>query len=394
MPGPLRHGTGAGAAVPHAGHHALVPGPARPGPRALPAHRLCPRPGRVAHGLHGVAPGLGGRRLRRGGPPLPAVEQSDTRGARRRGHRQSARGHELRHRPGPRRLRRAERAALGTGRPEGDRRRRSLQRRHHDAGPRGRQLLSRHPGQGGSGDGRYDRGIGTRRVPHGRGASAADRPGPPRRARPLRRCGRRVQRGRGPKALLALDWDAASDPTGSTAHMAASGVVGPTSGAVIVSTTALRLVPQAPERGAAGGRHGRTDEPVDRAHGLGAGRGQHPAPAGGGGGASARVGQSGLRAPRRQGDHRPMERLHARQGGRTSWSAPTWRSPPPARPGAASPTRPSCTPTDGHGLVVLRVDTGAVGDGVWTRRTRRRRREQRRTTDPVDTKVVAIHFAP
>jgi fermentation-respiration switch protein FrsA (DUF1100 family) len=44
---------------------------------------------------------------------------------------------------------------------------------------------------------------------------------------------------RGPKALLALDWDAASDTTGSVAHMAASGVVGPTSGAVIASTTAF-----------------------------------------------------------------------------------------------------------------------------------------------------------
>jgi len=43
----------------------------------------------------------------------------------------------------------------------------------------------------------------------------------------------------GPKALLALDWDSPSDTTGSTAHMAASGVVGPTSGAVIGSTTAF-----------------------------------------------------------------------------------------------------------------------------------------------------------
>ena len=44
---------------------------------------------------------------------------------------------------------------------------------------------------------------------------------------------------RGPKALLALSWDARSDTTGSVAHMAASGVVGPTSGAVIASTTAF-----------------------------------------------------------------------------------------------------------------------------------------------------------
>jgi len=42
---------------------------------------------------------------------------------------------------------------------------------------------------------------------------------------------------RGPKALLALKWDSSSDSTGSTAHMAASGVVGQTSGPVITSTT-------------------------------------------------------------------------------------------------------------------------------------------------------------
>jgi len=44
---------------------------------------------------------------------------------------------------------------------------------------------------------------------------------------------------RGPKALLALDWDSSSDSTGSTAHMASSGVVGPTSVPVIKSTTAF-----------------------------------------------------------------------------------------------------------------------------------------------------------
>jgi dienelactone hydrolase len=44
---------------------------------------------------------------------------------------------------------------------------------------------------------------------------------------------------RGPKALLTLDWDSSSDNTGSTAHMAASGVVGPTSVPVIKSTTAF-----------------------------------------------------------------------------------------------------------------------------------------------------------
>ena len=41
------------------------------------------------------------------------------------------------------------------------------------------------------------------------------------------------------EALLALSRDPRSDTTGSTAHMASSGVVGPTSAAVIRSTTAF-----------------------------------------------------------------------------------------------------------------------------------------------------------
>jgi dienelactone hydrolase len=55
---------------------------------------------------------------------------------------------------------------------------------------------------------------------------------------------------RGPKALLALDWDSSSDSTGSTAHMASSGVVGPTSGQVIKSTTAFFNAFLKHERGA------------------------------------------------------------------------------------------------------------------------------------------------
>jgi dienelactone hydrolase len=44
---------------------------------------------------------------------------------------------------------------------------------------------------------------------------------------------------RGPKALLALSWDIPSDHTGAAAHMAASGVEGPTSDAVVGATTAF-----------------------------------------------------------------------------------------------------------------------------------------------------------
>jgi dienelactone hydrolase len=42
---------------------------------------------------------------------------------------------------------------------------------------------------------------------------------------------------RGPKAMLALKWDSSPDGSGAVAHMAASGVEGPTSGAVFRSTT-------------------------------------------------------------------------------------------------------------------------------------------------------------
>lgn len=42
---------------------------------------------------------------------------------------------------------------------------------------------------------------------------------------------------RGPKGLLALSWDSSPDSSGASAHMASSGVVGPTSGAVFGSTT-------------------------------------------------------------------------------------------------------------------------------------------------------------
>lgn len=44
---------------------------------------------------------------------------------------------------------------------------------------------------------------------------------------------------RGPKALLTLHWDSASDATGTMAHSASSGVIGATSAQVIASTTAF-----------------------------------------------------------------------------------------------------------------------------------------------------------
>ncbi|MFN8037318.1 MAG: neocarzinostatin apoprotein domain-containing protein [Acidimicrobiia bacterium] len=44
-------------------------------------------------------------------------------------------------------------------------------------------------------------------------------------------------RARGPKALLSIDWDSPSDATGVVAHGAAAAMVGPTTGAVVTSTT-------------------------------------------------------------------------------------------------------------------------------------------------------------
>ena len=159
-------------------------------------------------------------------------------------------------------------------------------------------------------------GLGQRPLPIGRGASASRRPGPPRRAGPLCRRRRGLQPGTGPKALLALDWDSSSDPTGSTAHMAASGVVGPTSSAVIKATTAffdafLKHEPGALQAVAADGRTS-----LSAVHTAWAPGSEPTLP-------SRRLAAVHLHASvtprhesaRRPGRHRPMERLHGGQGG-------------------------------------------------------------------------------
>ena len=120
---------------------------------------------------------------------------------------------------------------------------------------------------------------------------------------------------RGPKALLALDWDSSSDSTGSTAHMASSGVVGPTSGPVIKSTTAFFNAFLKHEHGAlqavsANGRSSLSAVHTRLDFGLPCNLACPQA----GGGTPARHRHSKHRLARRPGRHRSMERLHAGQG--------------------------------------------------------------------------------
>ncbi|MFZ0251934.1 MAG: neocarzinostatin apoprotein domain-containing protein [Acidimicrobiales bacterium] len=200
---------------------------------------------------------------------------------------------------------------------------------------------------------------------------------------------------RGPKALLALDWDAASDPTGSTAHMAASGVVGPTSGAVIASTTAffnsfLKHRSGALQEVATDGRTSQSTVHTAWAQGA---RSTLPVPA--------------AAAVHLHASVSPASGLHDGQAITVRWSGYT--------PGKvvnilecshveiSSASSAGCSfahaailhpdPT-GSGSVVLHVGTGAVGDGVCdAAHTCHVVVNNASSTDPADTKVVAIHFA-
>jgi hypothetical protein len=200
---------------------------------------------------------------------------------------------------------------------------------------------------------------------------------------------------RGPKALLALDWDAASDPTGSTAHMAASGVVGPTSGAVIASTTAFFDTFLKHQHGAlqAVAADGRTSQStVHAAWGQGA-RATLPLPA--------------TAAVHLHASVSPASGLHDGQGITVRWSGYT--------PGKvvnilqcshveiSTASSAGCSfahaailhpdPT-GSGSVVLHVGTGTIGDGVCdASHTCYVVVNTASSTDPADTKEVAIHFA-
>ena len=151
---------------------------------------------------------------------------------------------------------------------------------------------------------------------------------------------------RGPKALLTLDWDSSSDSTGSTAHMASSGVVGPTSGPVIKSTTAFFNAFLKHEHGAlqAVSADGRSSLSV-----------VHTAWTPGSAGNLA-CSPSRRRSTCTQPSLRtqacttarpsPFDGVATRRARSSiSSSVPKWISPRPARPAAASLMQRSCTPT-------------------------------------------------
>ena len=170
---------------------------------------------------------------------------------------------------------------------------------------------------------------------------------------------------RGPKALLALDWDARSDTTGSVAHMAASGVVGPTSSAVIASTTAFFNAYLKHEHGAlqSVATDGRTSQSTVHTAWAEGSRAALPLPKAAALHLHATVSpDSGLRNG---------QAVTVRWSGYTvgkvvnTKSAPRWRSRRPAQPAAASPTRAILHPDPtGSGSVVLTIGTGTIGNGV------------------------------
>jgi hypothetical protein len=200
---------------------------------------------------------------------------------------------------------------------------------------------------------------------------------------------------RGPKALLALSWDAASDPTGSTAHMAASGVVGPTSSAVIKSTTAffnsfLKHQPGALQAVATDGRTAQSTVHTAWTQGS---RTMLPVPK--------------AAAVHLHASVSPHSGLHDGQGVTVTWSGYT--------PGKvvnilecshveiSTASSAGCSfahaailhadPT-GSGSVVLHVGTGTIGDGVCdAAHTCYVVVNNASSTDPADSRVVAIRFA-
>lgn len=201
---------------------------------------------------------------------------------------------------------------------------------------------------------------------------------------------------RGPKALVALTWDSASDPTGAAAHEAASGTEGPTSDAVVRSTTAffdafLKHEHGALQAVAAGGR-----SPLSSVHT-----------------AWARGSRATLPVPRVAPLHlhasvTPDTGLHDGQAVTVRWSG---YSPGKvvnilecSHVDITSASSAGCSfahaailtpdPT-GTGSALIHVGTGAIGDGVCDSAHRCFVIvNNASSTDPVDTKKVPIRFAP
>jgi hypothetical protein len=201
---------------------------------------------------------------------------------------------------------------------------------------------------------------------------------------------------RGPKALLALRWDPRSDTTGSTAHMASSGVVGPTSAAVIRSTTAFFDAYLKHEHGALQevAAHGRTSRSTVHTAWAQGSRATLPVPE--------------LPAVHLHASVAPDTGLHDGQGVTVRWSGYT--------PGKvvnilecstveiSTASSAGCSfahaailhpdPT-GSGSVVLDVGTGVIGNGLCDATHRCYVVvNNASSTNPAGSKVVSIRFAP
>jgi dienelactone hydrolase len=199
----------------------------------------------------------------------------------------------------------------------------------------------------------------------------------------------------GPKALLTLSWDPASDATGSTAHMASSGVVGPTSSAVITSTTAFFNAYLKHEHGAlqAVAADGHTAQSTVHTAWAQGSRATLPVPK--------------TTAVHLQATAKPDTGLHDGDAVTVQWSGYT--------PGKvvnilecshveiSTASSAGCSfahaailqpdPT-GSGSVVLHVATGTIGDGVCDAgHTCYVIVNNASSTDPADTKEIRIRFA-
>jgi hypothetical protein len=201
---------------------------------------------------------------------------------------------------------------------------------------------------------------------------------------------------RGPKALVALSWDSPSDETGAAAHMAASGMGGPTSDAVVRSTTAFFNAFLKHEHGAlqAVSADGRSSLSLVHT-------------------AWARGSRATLPVPKQAALHlhasvTPDNGLHDGQAVTVRWSGYSAGKVVNilecSHVDISSASSAGCSfahaailtpdPT-GTGSVVIHVATGAIGNGLCDAAHRCFVIvNNASSTDPVNTKKVPIRFAP
>jgi dienelactone hydrolase len=201
---------------------------------------------------------------------------------------------------------------------------------------------------------------------------------------------------RGPKALLALKWDVAADPSGAAAHMAASGVLGATSGAVVRSTTAFFNAFLKHEHGALKSVSTDSRSPLTSLHAA-----WTP-------GSSATLPLPKVAALHLHATVTPDRGLHNGQAVTVQWSGYTAGKVVNilecSHAYISSASSSGCSfanaailhpdPT-GSGSAVIDVGTGAIGDGICDAgHSCYVIVNNASSTDPADTRKLPIHFAP